>query len=141
MEQPSFYVRGGRVVYRESPEKLYETKNGYYYNGEEISKALFDALNITMNNKHATIFYNSPEWLPALNASPIAHYVNISESIERVIFNNPATIVYWKDKTKTLVICQPGDEYNKEIGLAMCIIKKVCGNKGNYNDIFEKWCK
>lgn len=61
--------------------------------------------------------------------------------IENVIFNNPATIVYWKDKTKTIVKCQPGDEYNKEIGLAMCIIKKVCGNKGNYNDVFKKWCK
>lgn len=65
----------------------------------------------------------------------------IEFSIENVIFNNPATVVYWKDKTKTIVKCQDGDEYNKEIGLAMCIIKKVCGNKGNYNDVFERWCK
>lgn len=65
----------------------------------------------------------------------------ISDGILNVIFNNPATIVYWKDGTKTVVKCQPCDEYSKEVGFAMCIIKKICGNKGNYNDLFEKWCK
>lgn len=61
--------------------------------------------------------------------------------IKDVIFNNPATIVFWKDGTKTVVKCQTdkGDTYNPELGLAMCIIKKMCGNKGNYNDIFNKW--
>lgn len=61
--------------------------------------------------------------------------------IKDVIFNNPATIVFWKDGTKTVVKCQTdkGDIYNPELGLAMCIIKKMCGNKGNYNDVFNKW--
>ena len=31
------------------------------------------------------------------------------------------------------------DTYNPELGLAMCIIKKMCDNKGNYNDVFNKW--
>ena len=61
------------------------------------------------------------------------------EQIKDVIFNDPATIVLWKDGTKTVVKCQDGDVYNPETGLAMCIIKKMCGNKGNYNDIFNKW--
>lgn len=60
-------------------------------------------------------------------------------SIKDVIFNNPATIVLWKDGTKTVVKCQKGDTYNPELGLAMCIIKKMCGNKGNYNDVFNQW--
>ena len=61
--------------------------------------------------------------------------------IKDVIFNDPATIVLWKDGTKTVVKCQKdkGDTYNPELGLAMCIIKKMCGNKGNYNDVFNKW--
>ena len=46
-------------------------------------------------------------------------------SIKDVIFNNPATIVLWKDGTKTVVKCQKGDTYNPELGLAMCIIKKM----------------
>lgn len=59
--------------------------------------------------------------------------------IEKVIFNDPATIVIWKDKTKTVVKCQEGDTYSPELGLAMCISKKYLGNKGNFNEVFKKW--
>ena len=59
--------------------------------------------------------------------------------IKDVIFNNPATIVLWKDGTKTVVKCQEGDTYSKELGLAMCIAKKYLGNKGNFNEEFKKW--
>lgn len=61
--------------------------------------------------------------------------------IERVIFNAPATVVYWKDGTKTVVKCQDGDKYSKETGLAMAIVKKVYGNSGAYNDIMKTWIK
>ena len=62
--------------------------------------------------------------------------------IKDVIFSPPATIVLWADGTKTVVKCQEDkDEYSKEIGLAMCICKKVYGNKGNYNNIFKKFIK
>lgn len=59
--------------------------------------------------------------------------------IKDVIFNDPATIVLWKDGTKTVVKCQEGDTYSKELGLAMCISKKYLGNKGNFNEVFKKW--
>ena len=59
--------------------------------------------------------------------------------IENVIFNEKATIVFWKDGDKTVVKLQDGDTYNKELGFAMCICKKALGNKGNYNDLFKKW--
>ena len=59
--------------------------------------------------------------------------------IKKVIFNDPATIILWKDGTKTVVKCQEGDTYSKELGLAMCISKKALGNKGNFNDIFKEW--
>ena len=62
--------------------------------------------------------------------------------IKDVIFNPPATIVLWADGTKTVVKCQEDkDEYSKEVGLAMCICKKVYGNKGNYNNVFKKFIK
>ena len=59
--------------------------------------------------------------------------------IEKVIFNNPATIVYWHDGTKTVVKAQDGEPFDKEKGLAMAFMKKVCGNKGNYNEIFKEF--
>lgn len=61
--------------------------------------------------------------------------------IKDVIFNDPATIVLWKDGTKTVVKCGENDTYSKEHGLAMCICKKALGNKGNYNNVFRKWLK
>lgn len=63
----------------------------------------------------------------------------VSFEIKDVIFNNPATIVLWKDGTKTVVKCQPGDVYSKETGLALCIVKKALGNEGNFNNVFRKW--
>ena len=59
-------------------------------------------------------------------------------SIKKVIFNNPATIVFWNDGTKTIVKCSDRDEYSEEVGLAMAISKKAFGNKGNFNEVFKK---
>ena len=58
--------------------------------------------------------------------------------IEKVIYNYPATIVIWKDGTKTVVKCQEGDMFDFEKGLAMCFAKKALGNKGNFNDVLRK---
>ena len=57
----------------------------------------------------------------------------------KVIFHDPATIVFWNDGTKTVVKCQPGDAYSKEIGLALCFSKKMLGNRSNFNNEFKKW--
>lgn len=57
---------------------------------------------------------------------------------KKVIFNDPATIVYWKDGTKTVVKAED-EPFDPEKGLAMAIAKKYLGNKGNYYDIFRKW--
>ena len=57
----------------------------------------------------------------------------------RVLFNAPATIVFWNDKTKTVVVAQNGEKFDKEKGLALCFMKKFLGNKGNYNNEFRKW--
>lgn len=59
--------------------------------------------------------------------------------IKNVIFNDPATIVFWSDGSKTVVKVQDGDEYDEEKGLAMAISKKALGNQGNYCNVFKKW--
>lgn len=48
--------------------------------------------------------------------------------ITNVIFNDPATIVFWSDGTKTVVKCCEDDEFEEEKGLAMAVCKKVSGN-------------
>lgn len=61
--------------------------------------------------------------------------------IKRVIFSDPATIVFWEDGTKTVVKTQDGEEYDKEKGLAMAVCKKVFGNERDYYHIFKRWMR
>lgn len=58
-------------------------------------------------------------------------------NIDKVTFNGPKTIVEWKDGTKTIVNCND-EYYDPEKGLAMAIVKKIFGNKGNYYNTFRK---
>lgn len=61
--------------------------------------------------------------------------------IKKVIFNCPATIVYWVDGTKTIVKCD-GEEFDPEKGLAMAIAKKFLGvNQGYYYEICSETCQ
>lgn len=50
--------------------------------------------------------------------------------IKKIIFNDPATIVYWVDGSKTVVKTADGEKFNKEIGLAMAISKKFMEMRG-----------
>lgn len=56
--------------------------------------------------------------------------------IKNVIFNPPATIVFWADGTKTVVKAY-GEEFDPKKGLAMAISKKALGT-GYYPEI-KKW--
>lgn len=58
--------------------------------------------------------------------------------IKNVIFNPPATIVFWTDNSKTVVKAE-NEIFDPEKGLAMAIAKKALGNKGNYYETFKKW--
>lgn len=60
-------------------------------------------------------------------------------NIKRVIFNAPATIVFWGDGSKTVVKCGEDEYYDPEKGLAMAISKRFLGDKGNYYEEFKKW--
>ena len=59
--------------------------------------------------------------------------------IEDVIFNPPATVVFWKDGTKTAVKCKADEEFDYEKGLAMAICKKLYGNGYAFHKLFKKW--
>ena len=80
---------------------------------------------------------------PRLSYADYSRYykktTNYIPEIKNVIFNDPATIVFWEDGTKTVVKCQPGDSFDPEKGLAMAITKKTYGNKGSYCNQLKKW--
>ena len=75
------------------------------------------------------------------NGKVADHRKYLESIVKKVIFNPPATIVMWADGyPKTVVKCQPGDTYDREKGLAMCIAKRCSGNSSAYCDVFKKWC-
>ena len=76
--------------------------------------------------------------IPPLKVAPI-HPKKLS--IKNVIFNPPATIVFWTDNTKTVVKCDQ-ELYDPEKGIAMAISKKLLGeNKYEYYNVFRHWLK
>ena len=79
--------------------------------------------------------------LAKTHRKPTYSYGRDLPKIKDVIFNPPATIVFWADNTKTVVKCQEGDDYDPEKGLTMAITKKIFGNKGNYCEEIKKWVK
>lgn len=68
-------------------------------------------------------------------------YKNPGGGAKKVIFNYPATIVLWNDGTKTVVKCGDDEVWDPEKGLAMCIVKKAFGNKGNYWNVVRDMLK
>ena len=96
---------------------------------EEEMHPLMDSLSARLTIKD--------EWFRSLE-KPVLPVRKVPE-IERVIFSYPATIVIWKDNTKTVVKCSENDQYDEETGLALCIAKKALGNKGNWYNEFKKW--
>ena len=60
-------------------------------------------------------------------------------NVEKVLFRNTATIVWFSDGTKSVAICGYDDVYDKETGMAICLCKRMLGNK-EYRELMDKWC-
>ena len=58
--------------------------------------------------------------------------------ITKVLYNNPATVVFWSDGTTTKNICPPDILYNPDAGLAFCMLRKFMGND-EMAKLFKDW--
>lgn len=131
----------------------YNTYNGFplletdidLHNGavsfNELNKALQD-LGIQLTE----ISYDSMDSIPEIKGYLVGAAKTSTKQIDRphpkkVIFSGPATTILWKDGTKTTVKCQGDDVFNAETGIALCYLKKMLGNKVNYNNIFREAMK
>lgn len=50
--------------------------------------------------------------------------------VKKVIFHEPATVVYWADGTKTVVKCKDGERFDQYYGFCAALAKKVYGTYG-----------
>ena len=87
-------------------------------------------------------YLDDPNQIARIDWSDVYNHIFSERKIPaiiNVIYNDPATIVFWSDGTKTVVKASHGDKFVPEVGLAMAITKKALGNKGNYYKQFKKW--
>lgn len=60
-------------------------------------------------------------------------------SIKNVIFNPPATIVFWTDGSKTVVKCNAKEEFDPEKGMTMAIAKRCANNSDDFYKEIKRW--
>lgn len=59
--------------------------------------------------------------------------------ISKIVFNNPATIVFWEGGAKTVVKCMEGQEFNEYYGVACAIMKRYFGNNSKATNFIDKF--
>ena len=79
-------------------------------------------------------FYKSASKKTGIRGNETVHGM---PKVKNVIFNPPATIVFWSDGTKTVAKACGRDEFDPERGLSMAIAKKALGN-GAYGEM-KRW--
>ena len=97
-----------------------------------ILRTTTDGVEYSLPSNYSDIFKPAA---PSLYADAL----KAMSKIKNVIFNDPATIVFWNDGTKTVVKCGKDDTFDPEKGLAMAISKYFFDNAGYFNDVFKKW--
>lgn len=126
-------------------EDLLKTTDGIKLFGIPVVLSYYDPWKVELreydltHNLDAISYYLRKQELNSFYGIGKANNMRNKFEIDRVIFNDPATIIIWKDGTKTVVKCQEGDAFDPEKGMAMAISKRALGDKGNFNDVFKYW--
>lgn len=136
-----------RLFYSVAPMNKGPYWEGIYIR-EDLTPDCFSLNNDIEPEGRILLEYREPVYIPfefteRRNAMPpesikksynffFSSFYNKEIEIEKVIFNNPATIVLWNDGTKTVVKAQEGDGWDMEKGLAMCVAKRILGLKKFY---------
>lgn len=139
-------------VYVLDTNEIFDTvtiRTRFYKNGDSticIPSEVFNALSLLFRYiNHGYVDTDILSWYPihqyCMNDVNCINeiYSRRKHEIKKVIFNGPATIVFWGDGTKTVVKCSKDDEFDPEKGLAMAIAKKFFGNENGYSKNIKKW--
>lgn len=95
--------------------------------------------NMKQSNKYLSFATTADNHIHRSYKDYSLYYKRNESLIKNVIFNEPATIVYWNDNTKTVVKCGDDEAFDPEKGLAMAIAKRFLGDRDNYYEVFKKW--
>lgn len=63
-------------------------------------------------------------------------YKNLPSMVEKITYCGPATIVFWKDGTKTVIKCHEGDQFDEVTGFLLCCLRKMMTQK-SYSELCD----
>lgn len=58
---------------------------------------------------------------------------------KQIVFNPPATVVFWEDGTKTVVKCEKHQEFNPYFGFVSALAKKIFVTNSEVNRVVRKY--
>lgn len=154
------YIKLVKKEKENAMDKLYTTKNGilelngvrYPVRINEVGQGFNEPTHVNLyitgeGNSNYLIMPRHAGYSEAMKwrqfTSEMLCGVDLNHSIpaiKEVKFEEPATIVFWEDGTKTVVRAQ-GEDYDPEKGLAMAISRKALGNRRDYYHVFLRWLK
>lgn len=106
--------------------------NDYYNDAFNISMDLFDQI-IDDLARHQKCVQEAAKQkaveTPAPKQTQHVCHCNCRKlpEVKNIIFNDPVTVVFWKDGTKTIVKASNGDKFSKELGVVYSVFKKLYG--------------
>lgn len=59
----------------------------------------------------------------------------INTRVKKIIYNDPATIVFWGDGSKTVVKCMKGEKFNPYHGFTAALAKHIYGSSSTVNTL------
>lgn len=86
----------------------------------------------TLNDSYISVF--AEEDNKSVNKQKEQRNKKMNKKIKKIILNNPATIIFWNDNSKTVVKCMDGDKYNPLNGIAIAFMKGML-DKQTYNKL------
>ena len=105
--------------------------------GIDISKVIEDVV-LECDGEHFAVFRDKVTPFKEYEFPGGFNYLIGNFYIKSVIYNDPATIVIWSDGTKTVSKTHAGDVYSPEVGLVLCVLKKLTGST-KVHDLIEAW--
>jgi hypothetical protein len=94
-----------------------------YVNGKKVEEVM-----TTRDNSNSTNIYFSSSVPPVTTEDFIP---------VKIIYNCPATICYFKDGTKEVVMVTPNEEYIEEVGVMACIMKRLFKSRNEFKRLVK----
>jgi hypothetical protein len=96
----------------------------------EVAKRLFDYMqkgtNLSMRIERRGLFLEKD-----LNVARGSNFLTSTLEPERIVHSGPATIVFWNDKTKTVVKCSENDIYDEYEAFCAALAIKMFGSNSH----------